>query len=77
MAEVEIRQFDAAEFLRDEADIETFLDDAMESGDIRVIAAALGAVARARGMTKLAQETGLSRESLCRTLRAIRSWERY
>lgn len=70
MAKVKVRQFDAAEFLRDEAEIATFLDEAMESGDIRVIAAALGAVARARGMTKLAEETGLSRESLYRTLSA-------
>jgi len=70
MAKVKVRPFDAAEFLRDEAEIGAFLDEAMESGDTRVIAAALGAVARRRGMAKLAEETGLSRESLYRALSA-------
>jgi len=70
MAKVKVRPFDAAEFLRDETEIAAFLDEAMESGDTRVIAAALGAVARRRGMSKLAEETGLSRESLYRALSA-------
>jgi probable addiction module antidote protein len=42
----------------------------MEDGDPAVITAALGDIARARGMSQIAQATGLSRESLYRALRA-------
>ena len=48
----------------------------MEDGDPALMAAAFGDIARARGMTQLAQETGLSRESLYKRLsgeRATRS----
>jgi len=62
------RAFDAAEFLRTPRMMADFLSDAVESGDARVIAAALGAIARARGMTQLARETGLTREALYRAL---------
>ncbi len=43
-------------------------DDAFETRDARDIARALGVVARAKGMTKIAQETGLAREQLYRSL---------
>ncbi len=65
----EAKPYDAAEFLTDEETIAAYLTDALESEDPRVIAKALGAVARARGgMAQLAQETGLSREALYRAL---------
>ena len=41
-----------------------FLEDAFESGDAGVIADALGVIGRAKGMTQLAEETGLSRATL-------------
>ena len=44
------------------------LEAALEDGDPRVIAAAIGDIARAQGMTKIAKATGLSRESLYRAL---------
>jgi probable addiction module antidote protein len=65
----EAKPYDAAEFLTDEETVAAYLTDALESEDPRIIAKALGAVARARGgMTQLAQETGLSREALYRAL---------
>jgi probable addiction module antidote protein len=50
--------------------IKVFMDDAFETGDASHIAAALGVVARAKGMTELSTKTGLSREQLYRTLSA-------
>ncbi len=47
-----------------------FLQDAFASGDATEIAEAIGIVARAQGMTTLASEAGMSRETLYRTLSA-------
>jgi len=41
-----------------------YLDAALEEGDPALLAAALGDIARAKGMTQIARETGLGRESL-------------
>ncbi|WP_377838354.1 addiction module antidote protein [Bosea sp. UC22_33] len=61
---LETTPFDAAEYLTsDEAQIE-LLKDAMEAGDPTYIAHALGVVARARGVSEFARETGLSREAI-------------
>ncbi|MGB6605674.1 MAG: addiction module antidote protein [Steroidobacteraceae bacterium] len=65
-----VRRFDAAEYLRDEADIAAYLEAAAAEEDPRVLAAALGDVARARGMSELARQTGLTREALYRSLSA-------
>ena len=54
--------FDPAEYLTSPAAIAEFMSDALETGDAGYIAKALGVVARAKGMTELARETGLSRE---------------
>ncbi|MBK3398020.1 MULTISPECIES: addiction module antidote protein [Methylobacterium] len=45
-----------------------YLEAVLEEGDPALLAAALGDVARAQGMTQIAKETGLSRETLYRTL---------
>jgi len=45
----------------------------MEDGDPALLAAALGDIARARGMTQLARDTGLSRESLYKSLSGERA----
>ena len=58
--------FDAAEFLDSGEAIVAFLEDAFASGDASEISSALGAVARAHGMTQLAAETGLNRQALYR-----------
>ncbi len=65
-----VRRFDAAEYLKDEADIAAYVAAALAENDPSVLAAALGDIARARGMTKLATQTGMSREALYRALSA-------
>lgn len=60
--------FDGAAYLKNEEDMAALLEAALEDGDPRVIAAAIGDIARAQGMTKIAKATGLSRESLYRAL---------
>ena len=59
--------FDPAEYLTSPTAIAEFMSDALETGDAGYIAKALGVVARAKGMTELARETGLSREQLYRS----------
>ena len=61
-------KFDPSEYLDSDEAIFIFLEDILESGDPKIIAAGLGDVARAMGMTELAAKTGLSRESLYRAL---------
>ena len=67
---VETRAFDAADYLETPEQVAAFLDAALDEGDAGVIASALGAIARARGMAAIAEETGLSREALYRSLSA-------
>ncbi|AGH48753.1 hypothetical protein G432_05130 [Sphingomonas sp. MM-1] len=65
---IKTERWDAAEFLNDEEDIRLYLEAAFEDGEPAIIRAALNDVARARGMTALAKETGLSREALYKAL---------
>ena len=65
---LETRPFDPAAYLESEAAVAAYLTEALDSNDPHFIADALGVIARARGMTKVAREAGLSRESLYRTL---------
>ena len=60
--------WDTADYLATEEDIAAYIEAAFEDGDARLIAAALGDVARAKGMTKIAAATGLGRESLYKAL---------
>jgi probable addiction module antidote protein len=60
--------WDVTEHLDSEEAIAAYLDAVFEDGDPKLIAAAIGDVARARGMTEIAEKTGLSRESLYRAL---------
>ena len=59
--------YDPAAALVDDEEIAAFMADAFESGDASYIAHALGTVARAKGMTQIASQTGLSREQLYRS----------
>ena len=70
---VTIRPFDPAEHLRDEADIAAYLQTMLDENDPALLAAALGDIARARGMSQLARDTGLSRESLYKSLSGERA----
>ncbi len=60
--------WDPAERLTDKKAIASFLNAALEDGDPAVIAAALGTVARAQGMTRIAKDAGLTRASLYKAL---------
>jgi len=60
--------WDASGHLDDEAAIAAYLEAALEDGDPKLIAAAIGDVARARGIAQIARDAGLSRESLYRAL---------
>ncbi|MEQ8581455.1 MAG: putative addiction module antidote protein [Marinoscillum sp.] len=61
-------KFDIAEYLEDDAMIAEYLNTVLEDGDSEDIISALGHVAKARGMSKIAEETGLSRPSLYKAL---------
>lgn len=65
---VEVRPFDPAELFRDEEDMVAYLAEAAIDGDPELLKVALSDVLRARGMTRTARETGLSRESLYRAM---------
>ena len=64
---VSVTKFDAAEHLKDDGDIALYIAEALDTGDPKLIAKAMGTVARARGMTQLAVESGVSREHLYRS----------
>lgn len=61
-------KWDASEYLATEADMAAYLNAALEDGDTSVIAAALGDIARAKGMTQLSKETGITRDGLYKAL---------
>lgn len=60
--------FDAALYLKTRASQAELLADALATGDAAYVAQALGVVARARGMTKVAREAGITREALYKSL---------
>lgn len=64
----ETTPFDPADYLDDDAAMAGYLTDALETGDPAFIADALGVVARAKGMSRVSEKAGLSRESLYRAL---------
>ena len=66
MAE-KLTTYDPAAALVDDEEIAYFMADAFETGDASYIAKALGVVARAKGMTEISRQTGLSREQLYRS----------
>ncbi len=65
-------RWDAADDLKTEEDIVQYFDICLEEdpGDGSLIRRALGSIARAKGMTQLARDTGISREGLYRALSA-------
>ena len=64
-----LAEFDPSRYLDDDEAIADYIRLAIEDGDSGLLAAALGDVARARGMTQIAQATGLTREALYKALR--------
>lgn len=63
-----VRPFDAAEYLDDDEVIVAYLSEILAEGDMDELLEALGEVARAKGMSKLSEDTGLGRESLYKAL---------
>ena len=61
---VKTKRWDITEHLADDADCVAYIEAALEDGDAALIAAALGDVARAKGMTQVSREAGLARENL-------------
>jgi probable addiction module antidote protein len=62
------RTWDPARYLETDEDVAAYLDAALDEDDPALLAAVLGDVARAKGMTEIARETGLGRESLYKAL---------
>lgn len=73
MNKMKTRHFDVANYLASEEDVAAYVQAALEEGDPALLAAALGDVARARSMSQLAKDTGLSRESLYKSLSGERA----
>ena len=65
---METSKFDIADYLDSNEMIAEYLNSVLEEGDNSDIVTALGHIAKAIGMTKIAEETGLSRPSLYKAL---------
>ena len=70
MAKVRTKKWDAAEHLKTEADMIGYLEAALEEGDPALVAAVLGDIARAKGLSGIARRAGVGRESLYKALSA-------
>lgn len=66
MTALKLRKWDSAEHLKTDEDMALFRESCLQEAgdDAALIAKALGTIARAKGLTQLAQATGLGRESL-------------
>jgi probable addiction module antidote protein len=65
----ELAEFDASEYLNSQEDIAAYLTTVLEENDPALLAAALGDIARARGMSQVAKDSGIAREALYKALR--------
>ena len=63
-------RYDTADYLNNSEDMALYFEACLEENDPALIAHALGVIARARGMTQLAKDTGISREGLYKALSA-------
>ena len=75
MAKTKTTKYDVAEHLRTTEEMAAYLEACLDeaNGDAAFIAKALGDIARAKGMTQVARDAGLSRESLYKALSGERS----
>ena len=67
---IKTTKYETADYLDSPEAIEAYLEAAFETNDAALVAAALGDVAKAEGMKRIADQSGLSRESLYRALSA-------
>jgi probable addiction module antidote protein len=63
-----VTKWDPVDYLDSPEAISAYMDAALEDGDSSLIAAVLGDIARAKGMSSIAKETGLARENLYKSL---------
>jgi len=70
MPKTKARIWDPAEHLITDEDMAAYLEAALQEGDSALIASALGDIARAKGMSQIARDAGLGRESLYKALSA-------
>ena len=68
MKKTKTRPWDVVEHLETQEDMAVYLEAALEQGDPALVAAAMGDIARAKGITQIAREAGLGRESLYKAL---------
>jgi probable addiction module antidote protein len=68
MSTIKFRKWDVVEYLKSEEDMVLYFDACLEEGDPALITAALGDIARAKGMSQVARDTGISREGLYKAL---------
>ena len=66
--DIKFSRYDTVDYLTTEEDIVAYLDAVVEDGDPTLIAAALGDVARARNLSQLARDVGMSRQGLDKAL---------
>lgn len=69
-AKTATKRWDAADHLDSRSELAAYVEAALENGDPALVAAALGDIARAKGMSEIAREAGMGRESLYKALSA-------
>ena len=67
-SKIRLLPFDAARYLTDDRAVAEYMSAVLETGDSELLLAALGDVARAKGMAQVAKDSGLGRESLYKAL---------
>ncbi|WP_439258246.1 addiction module antidote protein [Lonepinella sp. BR2271] len=65
---VELQNFDIAEHLKSEEQIQLYLNEILQEDNVELILSALGDIARARNMSQIAREAGVTREGLYKAL---------
>lgn len=65
---MKIKEYDIAEHLNSEEEMQMYLNEVMEDGEPSLVLSALGDIARARNMSQLSREVGMSREGLYHAL---------
>ncbi|EKC9670476.1 TPA: putative addiction module antidote protein [Salmonella enterica subsp. enterica serovar Typhi str. CT18] len=65
---MKLKEYDIAEHLNSEEEMQMYLNEIMEDGEPSLVLSALGDIARARNMSQLSREVGMSREGLYHAL---------
>ena len=68
MAKLKTHPYDSADYLKTEQDVTDYLEAVFADGDPALVTHALGVIARSKGMAKIAEKSGLGRESLYKAL---------